>query len=139
MSIFNQFETNQDAEKEGVWVEYGENDDGSVPAFKISRMSKSNKKYSKALERATRPHRRAIELETMKDDTAERVFLEVFVDTVLLDWKNIKTRKGEEMVFSKKSALDLMKSLPELYDDLQDKAKKASLFRQDVLEEEAGN
>jgi hypothetical protein len=139
MSIFNQFETNQDAERDGVWVEYGDNDDGTVPAFKIARMSKSNKKYSKALDRATRPHRRAIELETLKEDTADRVFLEVFVDTVLLDWKNIKSRSGEEMAFNKKSAFELMKQLPELYDDLQDKAKKAALFRQEVLEEEAGN
>ncbi len=139
MSLYSQFATNKDAEVEGVWVEYGANEDGSIPAFKISRMSKANKKYTKSLERATRPHRRAIELETMNNDLAERLFMEVFVDTVLLDWKCIKQRDGEELEFCKKNALKLFEDLPELYDDLQEKAKKASLFRDETLEEEAGN
>lgn len=139
MSLYSQFATDKSAEVEGVWVEYGANEDGSIPAFKISRMSKANKKYTKALERATRPHRRAIELETMNNDLAERLFMEVFVDTVLLDWKGIKQRDGEELEFCKKNALKLFEDLPELYDDLQEKAKKASLFREETLEEEAGN
>jgi hypothetical protein len=139
MSIFSQFETDRTAEVEGVWVDYGENSDGTIPSFKVSRMSKANKKYTKALDRATRPHRRAIELETLKEETAESLFLNVFVETVLLDWKNIQDRSGNEIPFSKEKALEIMNALPELYDDLQDKAKKAMLFRQEVLEEEAGN
>lgn len=139
MSLYSQFATDKAAEVDGVWVEYGANEDGSVPAFKISRMSKANKKYTKALEKATRPHRRAIELETMNNDLAERLFMEVFVDTVLLDWKNIRTRDGEELALNKDAAMKLFVELPELYDDLQEKAKKASLFREETLEEEAGN
>lgn len=139
MSLYSQFATNKEAEVDGVWVEYGANEDGTIPAFKISRMSKANKKYTKALEKATRPHRRAIELETMNNDLAERLFMEVFVDTVLLEWKNIRNRDGEEVTLSKDSAMKLFGELPELYDDLQEKAKKASLFREETLEEEAGN
>lgn len=139
MSLYNQFETNKDAEVEGVWVEYGANEDGSIPKFKISRMSKANKKYTKALERATRPHRRSIELETMNNDLAERLLMEVFIDTVLLEWQNIKQRDGVELDLTKKNAMKLFEDLPELYDDLQEKAKKASLFRDETLEEEAGN
>jgi len=139
MSIFNQFETDQDAEKDGIWIEYGENEDGTIPAFKVSRMSKNNKRYSKALDRATRPHRRAIELETLKDDTAERVFMEVFVDTILMDWKNIQTKQGSEIALTKEKALEIFNALPELYEDLQNNARKASLFRQEALEEESGN
>jgi len=139
MSLHSQFATDKKAEVDGVWVEYGANDDGTIPGFKISRMSKANKKYTKALERATRPHRRAIELETMNNDLAERLFMEVFVDTVLLDWKDIQDRDGENLELTKESALKLFNELPELYDDLQEKAKKASLFREETLEEEAGN
>jgi len=139
MSIFNQFETDQDAEKDGIWIEYGENEDGTIPAFKVSRMSKNNKRYSKALDRATRPHRRAIELETLKDDTAERVFMEVFVDTILMDWKNIQTKQGSEIALTKEKALEIFNALPELYEDLQNNARKASLFRQEALEDESGN
>lgn len=139
MSLYNQFATNKEAEVEGVEVEYGANADGSIPSFRISRMSKANKKYTKALERATRPHRRAIELETMNNDLAERLFMGVFVDTVLLGWSNIQDRDGKAIAFNKENALKLFTDLPELYDDLQEKAKKASLFREEAIEEEAGN
>lgn len=139
MSLYSQFATDKTAEVDGVWVEYGANEDGSIPGFKISRMSKANKKYTKALERATRPHRRAIELETMNNDLAERLFMEVFVDTVLLDWRGIKDRDGNELECNKANAMKLFEDLTELYDDLQEKAKKASLFRDETLEEEAGN
>ncbi len=139
MSLYSQFATDKQAEVDGVWVEYGANEDGSIPSFKISRMSKANKKYTKALEKATRPHRRAIELETMNNDLAERLFMEVFIDTVLLDWKNIRGRDGDELAFNKDAAMKLFVELPELYDDLQEKAKKASLFREETLEGESGN
>jgi len=146
VSLSSQFATDKQAEVDGVWVEYGANKDGSVPGFKISRMSKANKKYTKALERATRPHRRAIELETMNNDLAERLFMEVFVDTVLLDWRNVSLSdvSGEKKAegyadYSKANALSLFERLNELYDDLQEKAKKASLFRDETLEGEAGN
>jgi hypothetical protein len=139
MSLYNQFETNKEAEIEGVEVQYGANADKTVPTFRISRMSKANKKYTKALERATRPHRRAIELETMNNDLAERLFMGVFVDTVLLGWSNVQDREGKNIAFNKENALKLFTDLPELYDDLQEKAKKASLFREEAIEEEAGN
>lgn len=139
MSLYNQFATNKEAEVEGVEVQYGANADGSIPSFRISRMSKVNKKYTKALERATRPHRRAIELETMNNDLAERLFMGVFVDTVLLGWNNVQDRDGNNIAFNRENALKLFEDLPELYDDLQEKAKKASLFREESLEGEAGN
>lgn len=146
MSLSSQFATDKQAEVDGVWVEYGANEDGSIPAFKISRMSKANKKYTKALEKATRPHRRAIELETMNNDLAERLFMQVFVDTVLLDWRNVSKadvtgeRDAEGFAdFNGENAMKLFEKLTELYDDLQEKAKKASLFREETLEQEAGN
>lgn len=146
MSLKDQFATNAAKEAEGVQVQYGANDDGSIPSFTLSRMAKSNKKYSKALEAATRPYRRQIELGTMNNDVAERLFMGVFVDTVLKSWDNIKLSDvtGNESdngfaPLTKENAISLFNNLPEMYEDLQEKAKSASLFREEVIEEEAKN
>lgn len=139
MSIFEQFETNKQAEKEGVAISYGANSDGTVPTFFVSRMSRTNKKYLQALERNTKPHRRAIELETIKPDQAESINMQVFVDAILLGWENIKGKDGEAIQFSKEAAKALFEKLPDLYDDLNEKAKKASTFRDEQKEEEAKN
>lgn len=139
MSLFKQFQTNADIEAAGVKVEYGQNDNGSVPAFYVSRIAKSNKRYSKALEAATRPYRRQIELGTMPEDVADRIFMEVFVSTILMGWENIESQDGSPLAFTKENAVQLLKALPELFDDLQEKAKQASMFREASLEDDAKN
>ena len=102
-------------------------------------MGKSNKRYSKALEAATRPYRRQIELGTMNNDKAEEIFLGVFVDTVLKGWKNVRDETGADMPFTKQTATKLFKDLPEVYERLQEEAKLSANFREASLEEEAKN
>ncbi len=140
MSIFKQFATDSNKETEGVKIEYGANKDGSIPSVTIRRMGKSNKRYAKALEVATRPHKRAIELETLAEGVAEKIFKSVFVETVVVGWENIQPNDdGTNMPFTKANALDVFEKLPEFYDDLQEQSKKISLFRNDSMEDEAKN
>ena len=141
MSLYKQFATNTDKEIEGIEVQMteAENEDGSIPTFVVSRMGKSNKRYSKALEAATRPYRRQIELGTMNNDKAEEIFMGVFVDTVLKGWKNVPDENGAELPFNKQSATKLFKDLPEVYERLQEEAKLSANFRDAALEEEVKN
>ena len=141
MSLYKQFATNSEKEMEGVEVQMteAENEDGSIPTFVVSRMGKSNKRYSKALEAATRPYRRQIELGTMNNDKAEEIFMGVFVDTVLKGWKNVRDENGAELPFNKQSATKLFKDLPEVYERLQEEAKLSANFRDAALEEEVKN
>ena len=141
MSLYKQFATNTDKEIGGIEVQMteAENEDGSIPTFVVSRMGKSNKRYSKALEAATRPYRRQIELGTMNNDKAEEIFMGVFVDTVLKGWKNVRDENGAELPFNKQSATKLFKDLPEVYERLQEEAKLSANFRDAALEEEVKN
>lgn len=141
MSLYKQFATNTEKEIEGIEVQMteAENNDGSIPTFVVSRMGKSNKRYSKALEAATRPYRRQIELGTMNNDKAEEIFLGVFVDTVLKGWNNVRDESGADMPFTKQNAMKLFKDLPEVYERLQEEAKLSANFREASLEEEAKN
>lgn len=141
MGLHKQFKTNADKEVSGVEIEFPEamNEDGSTPTFVISRMGKSNKTYSKALEAATRPYRRQVELGTMKNEVAETLFMGVFVDTILKGWKNVQDEKGEEIVFSKDAATALLTELPDVYERLQEEAKLSANFRDSALESESGN
>ena len=141
MSLYKQFATNSEKEMEGVEVQMpeAENEDGSIPTFVVSRMGKSNKRYSKALEAATRPYRRQIELGTMNNDKAEEIFMGVFVDTVLKGWKNVRCADGKVLEFSKPNALKLFTDLPEVYERLQEEAKLSANFRDEALEAEAKN
>lgn len=139
--LFKQYKTNSAKESEGVEIEFPEaqNEDGTIPVFVISRMGKGNKTYSKALEAATRPYRRQVELGTLKNEVAEGLFLGVFVDTILRGWKNVQAEDGIELPYTKDNAIKLLTDLPDVYERLQEEAKLAANFRDFSLEAESGN
>lgn len=146
MSLSKQFATDSAKEVEGVVIQFGANEDGSIPGFHISRMSRANSRYTKSLEVATRPYRRQIDLGTLANDVAERVFLGVFVDSVLKGWENVKlsdvTGNANDKgfaEFNRENAVALFERLPELYDDLQNQAKSAAMFKDEEQETEAKN
>jgi len=146
MSLRSQFGTNTAKETEGVVIQFGENDDKTIPGFHISRMSRANVRYTKAMEVATRPYKRQIELGTLPNDTSERIFLDVFVRTVLRGWENVllsdvtgNVKDTGFATFSEDNARKLFSNLPELFEDLQQQAKSASLFKEEEMEADSKN
>lgn len=148
MSLRKTFKTDKTAETEGVWIEVGINEHNSRPQrIKISRMSKSNKRYTKELERVTRPHSSAIQNETLDNELSAKLLREVFADTILLDWDNIPKSEltgddadaAEELAFTRENVLALFEELPDLYDDWEARAKKSAAFRETERENAAKN
>lgn len=137
MSLYDQYATDAKKEAEGVEVTFPPNEDGSVPTFILAATSKSNQKYAKALDAATKPYRR--NMDAMKPETAEALYRDVFVKTVLKGWRNVQDRDGNDIPYSNENAVKLFTDLPRLYDDLNSRAGSIDLFREAQREEEAGN
>lgn len=133
-SLYEQFETNANFEKDGINLEYG---DGVK--FRVARAGGQNQAYSKALEKAIRPHRVALANDTLDAGVAEKVLLDVFCSTVLLGWEGVKDRAGVVMPFTKENAIKLMTDLPDLYADIRAQANKVSNFRKEQLETDLKN
>lgn len=139
MSLYKNYATDKRAEIEGKRIVFGTNDDGTEIAFILRRMSRSNPEYTKALNKATQPIQREIELETLDNARADAIFLDVFVDTILIGWENVRDADGNELAFNRENARKLLTDLPDLYDSLQDTAKKATHFREAARERAAKN
>lgn len=147
MSLRKTFKTNPTLEIEGVEIVVGISEDNGKPiAIRVSRMSRSNKRYTKALEAATRPHSAAIANETLDNELGNKLLREVFVDTVLLGWTNVlksdltgNPKDKDELPFSRENALALFDEMPDLYDDWEKRAKSAANFRDVERETNAGN
>lgn len=138
-SLFKQFKMDEKKEQDGVLIQYGANDDNSIPGFRILRRSSTNQRYAKTLERESAPYRRLIELGTLDTKISERVFMRVFVLSVLVGWENVQDVDGKVIPFNTDNALTLFQTLPELYNDLVEQSNKASLFRQEMTENDAKN
>lgn len=151
MNLYSLFKTNPSMETEGIMVEYGTvvRDGQEVPVrIKIARAGGGNTAFEKALEKATRPYRKALQNNRMDPEIAAKIYKEVFVDTVLLGWDNVafpvldasgKVAGEEFLPFNRDNALRLLNDLPDLYADLREQALNGNLFREELLEEDLGN
>lgn len=147
MGLRTTHKTDPKLEAEGVEIEVDINDHNGEPiTITVARMGKSNKQYTKMLERVTKPHQAAIQNETMPIELGDRLLREVFAETVLRGWNNLPKSEltgnpedTELLPFSKENALALFKALPGVYDDWEERAKKTANFREHEREVAAGN
>lgn len=139
MSLYKQFKTDANLERDGILIDYGPNSKDLPTRFRLARAGGQNKAYAKALEKATRPHKKSIQMGSLDNNIADRIFMEVFVDTVVLGWENVEDENGNDLEFTRENVLKLFTDLPDLYQDLREQAQNASLFREELLEEDLGN
>jgi hypothetical protein len=139
MSLSKQFKTDRSAETDGVVLDYG---DGVW--IRIARAGGANKKYLRALERLGRKYRRQIQLETLPEEVARKLFRETYAETVVLGWGGITQEdigsEGDEPVeFTKANCVALFENLPDLFLDVQSQAQNMALFRAELDEDDAKN
>lgn len=139
MSLYKNFKSDADLEKNGVVIAYGMNSKGKPIEFTIARAGGANVRYAKVLDHKIKPYRRMMQNGTLPDDTAMQVIKETFVETILLGWEGVENEDDQPMEFSKENAMQLFNDLPDLFRDLKEQAESAALFRASLLDEEAKN
>lgn len=139
MSLYRQFKTDSKLEKEGVLLEYGQNSKGKSICIRIARANSSNDAYVKRMEAKVKPHRRQIQNETIERALLVGILREVFAETVVLGWENVEDENGKDMPFTKDNCIKLFTDLPDLFEDVQEQAQKAALFRAEIREADAKN
>lgn len=132
--LYQKFGTNTDKTQSGVWIEVEDS------RFKVAYASTgSNPRYAAVLERRSKPYRRKIDAGLIDNKQLQKLYIGVFVDTILLDWENVQSKDGTDVPYSKEAALKLLNDLPELYDYLSKFAGDITTFQQIEDEEDMGN
>jgi len=138
MGLYNTFQSDSVREREGRWFEVAAaaNNDKTIPGFKMARMHTNNPAYQAALERIYKEHGSSIENDIFESAKARPLLLQVFAETVMLDWRNVQPLdNGVAIPYSSEAAIKLLEDLPDLYDLLRDYAKKLGYFRRKEEEE----
>lgn len=142
MSMYKQFESDQNAEQNGIVLDY------QTFRVTVARAGGSNKKFQKTLEAVTRPYLRAIKTETIDPDKANELMIQTYADSIILGWetlrdgqwvRGIESKDGELLPFTKANVAATLTALPNLYDDIREQAANAVLFRLSTREAAAGN
>jgi hypothetical protein len=149
-SPYKLFGTKPDLEVAGIVIKYGDE-----AWFKIARSGGGNKRYLTQMTERLKPYRRQIQTETMDEKLADRIVMEVFVDTVLLDWGSyaperdaageaviqpwIEGPDGAHLPFNRENALKVLTDLPELFRELRAESERLANFVAVTKEEDAKN
>ena len=148
MSLRKIYKTDATKEVDGVKLEVGLNDFNGKPIeIVVSRMSRNNQKYQQAFTAKFDPHMTAIQADAMSEELAKKLTRELFVDVILHSVINLPLSDltGDEadndktFEFTRENALALFDELPDLYDDWEGRAKKASNFRAQAVEKAGKN
>ena len=133
MGAYKDFKTSKKVEMEGVWLDYGDY------KILIARAGGGNKAYDRCLENKTKPYRKVIQNEIMPIDRQEQILMEVYIETVILDWEGMTDEKDKELKFTKDNVRKVLTDLPELWRDILQQSTKTALFRENIREAEAKN
>ncbi len=142
MSAFSVFKTDEKAEQEGVWQDFG--------TFKIrlARTGGGNKRFQKMMEARMKPYNRAIALGTMEEGVALNILADVYSQTVITGWQCLRDGKWEDVVetaeghfepYDHTTAKKALLALPNLLLDLQAQASSLAMYRDTIRGEEGKN
>lgn len=142
MGMYDIFETDEDLETTGVWIDYGDF------RVKIASASQGNKKYVKYAETALKPVRRAMQAGALSNERSLSIMSDIYAKTIVLDWQvktddgwktGIEGRDGEILPFNQEELKKVFVALPNLFVDIQEQANSIANFRKAELEEEGKN
>ena len=144
---YKMFQTNRDAEKEGILVNYGDF------RFKVARAGGGNSRFRKLLQAKLKPYRHQLDNETMDEQVSEQLMREAFAETVVVGWESKVTDEATglsrwepwldtpdgRLEFSVENCVKVLTDLPDLFRDLQQVANKVALYRKTEEDEDAKN
>lgn len=148
MSLRKIYATDKAKETDGVRLEVGMNEyNGKPMAITVSRMSRNNQRYQQAFTDKFDPHMTAIQADAMDEQLARKLVRELFTDEILHGVENIPlsdlTGNAEDndktMDYTRDNVLALFDKYPDVFDDWEARAKKASNFREQAREKASGN
>lgn len=144
MGMYDVFETDEDLETSGIWLDYGDF------RVKIASAGQGNKKYVKYAEKALKPVRKAMQAGALSNERSISIMSDIYAKTIVLDWevadaekgkmkKGIEARGGEILPVNYENVRQAFLDLPNLFIDIQEQANSIANFRKAELEEESGN
>lgn len=131
-TLHDQYDTDERLETDGVW-----NQMGKELRIKIARAR--NPEYVKMFNRRARPHQHAMRNNTLSEDVAEQLMLDVEARTILVDWDGLKDADGNAVPYSPEMARDLLHAMPEFRRHVLELAEEIGNYQRKADEEAEGN
>ena len=105
----------------------------------ILRAGGSNDKFNRAFSRITKPFQRQLQAGQLDKDTSDKLYAEVYAESVIVGWDGIETPDGEPVPFNKKNVIEFLIAMPEVFVEIRVRADNIETFRRAEIAAEVEN
>lgn len=130
---YEDFQTDPDAEREGVKIDFGKY------SVRVARAGGENTKFQRLFRQRIKPYWRQYENQTLSEELSNKIILSCFADAVVLGWENVRDRKGELIPYSRENVIKVFTELPDFFRMVREEAMKFGNFLAGEVEQAAGN
>jgi hypothetical protein len=128
MKLYQKYETDLQAEVEGVWVELAQG-----VKIKVARWLNDN--HIRVLDRLKAPYRDQIRAGIpLEKDIMLSIASDAMSEAILLGWEGFEKEDGTELPYSKEEAAKALKSLRDFRDDVTSLSEVRAAFNKYALE-----
>jgi hypothetical protein len=165
--MFDQFGTDQNLEKDGVWLDFEEF------RIKLAHEGGGNTAFQREIEREAKPVRRMIQTGTLPTKKSEEIYMRVYARVIVKDWnillierdldkkpildengdiqpildengerqwhRGIHAEDGTWIEFNEQNVYETLRKLPALFEMCKEVSSNFANFREREMERAAGN
>ncbi len=132
-TIYQQFYTSQEKEIDGFDFVVGE------ATFKIARAGGRNRNYFFMRTKKMASFRQEQILGTVDQIEMNRALAEVYAETVVKGWSNVRDMNGNEIPYTYENCVKLLLDLPDLFDLISDVSMNMKNYQDAVTDEMVKN
>lgn len=130
---FSDYDTDSDIESvKGVDLKFETGE-----TITVLRAGGANKKYSRTLQKLSRPVKRRIDNGSITMEESEALMIKVFAQSVVIDWAGVVDIDGNEVPCTPLNVEALFTQKRDLFREVQNFASSIESFRKQELEEAA--
>ena len=137
MSLYSLFETDSSKEVQGFELTLYDGDFEIVCI--LARAGGSNKRFANRLSALLKPYERAMRSGSLSDEKSAEIMSQALAETVVVDWKNVQDREGNDLPCTVENVKQILMDLPELRQVVFDESQNHANFAAEQTEENAGN
>ncbi len=137
--IFKEYSTDQSIENSGTWVSFGTNADGTVEKILLARAGGANAKYFTEMAKAGDTHKQGIKTGAIDGLEGKKILMQVYANSVVLNWENIYDRNGNIYPYSKENCLNMFYKMHDFFDVISEICSEREAFRDAQLEDDIKN
>lgn len=122
-NLYELYETDPKLEKEGVGLQFGD------AIFYVKRAGGSNVEFDKTFENRTRTMTNRLQLAALSEEQSNKILQEVYFESVMIGWKNVTDREGNQLEYTAENFYKVMQDLPTVWQTIRREASNHENFR----------